>query len=343
MKLFLTILISKIWNVLKKSGINRLLDNNLNIKIRLFLNRLDPRVTVMIGLSYFCQCNCLHCGMANYKKDKESELTTDEWLGLIDGLSSKNVKQIYFFGGEPLLRNDIFQLIKKTKKGGFRSIIDTNGHLLTEEMVEKLKIAGLDLIEVSIDSADPKTHDALRKLEGLFEKATTGIKMCLKRGIFCILSTYVTEKSIKNGDFQKIILLAEKLGVNYLRVLAPVAIGKWLKKEEVILNKNKRKQLKNIIKNSPVFLEDDYCLSANKKLIYISPYGEVQPCCYIPFTFGNIKEEPLEEILKRMWKHPLFRIKTKECLMNNEEFRRTYLKLLNLPKEIPVDLSQNSY
>ncbi len=338
MKLFLSTLFNKILKIIRVSKINRLLNKNLDIKIERFLNRLDPRFIVMIGLTYACQCNCAHCAAGIYKKDKEKELSDKEWLEIIDQLPKKKVRGVYFFGGEPLLRRDILQLINRVKERGLQTILDTNGFLLTKEMAKILKKTGLDIIEVSIDNADSKIHNNLRGLENLFERAIEGIKSCLREGIFCGLSTYATKENIKNGDLKKIILLAEKLGVNFIRVLSAVATGKWLKEEEIRLDKQERKQLKKIIKNAPAFLDNDYCDGINKKLIYISPYGEVQPCCFIPFTFGNIKEESLEKILKRMWKHPMFKMKTKECLMNNEEFREKYFGELELLKKFPIAL-----
>jgi len=338
MKLFFTTLLTKIWQILNKYKINRLLSSKTNLEIDYFLSKLDPRLRVMIGLTYFCQCKCAHCGMGFFSKNKERELTTKEWINFIESLSFKKTKMVYFFGGEPLLRNDIFQLINKAKEKGFLTMLDTNGYLLSDAMAKKLKKAGLDVIEVSIDNSEAKIHDSLRGIEGVFERAVSGIKNCLKEKIFCILSTYATTEYIQSGELERIISLGEKLGVNQIRILSPVLTGKWLDKEKIKLNNKERKKIKEIIGKTSTFsfLEDEYCLSVNKKLLYISPYGEVQSCPYLPFSFGNIKEELLGKILKKIWKHPMFRIKTKKCLMNNEEFRRRYLG--KLEQKFPVDL-----
>ena len=327
MKFFIIKLAIKLGEILQVLKIYKWINKDSNIKLQIFFNNLDPRFTVMIGLTYFCQCNCPHCGMALYKKDKKSELTTNSWLEAIGGLSLKKARRVLFFGGEPLLRKDILRLIAGAKKKRLETVLDTNGYLLTAKMVKNLKKAGLDIIHVSIDSANPETHNALRGRENIFEKATEGIKNCLKEKISsCILSTYATKENIKNGDLEKIISLGEKLKVGAIRILSPIASGKWLNKEEIRLNGEEKKQIKNFIKKTSAFLEEENCVSINKKLVYISPYGEVQPCCYIPLIFGNIKEEPLEKILEKMWRHPMFKIKTRECLMNSEEFRKKYLE-----------------
>ncbi len=301
----------------------------------------DCRFAVMIGLTYACQCDCLHCGMGIYEKSREKELSTDDVLKIINQLSKIKVKGVYFFGGEPLLRKDLVELIGLAHKRGLRTFLETNGYLLTEKMVGDLKGAGLNLISVSIDSSEPAKHDHLRGLEGLFERAITGIKNCREKGLRCRLSTHATKENLKNGDLKKIISLGEELGVNYIRILSPVLSGKWLRAEERKLNHQEKLQLKGFRKIGFVYLEEDYCQSKNKKFAFISPYGEVQPCCFIPFSFGNIKNEYLAKILKKMWNHQMFKMKINGCPMNNEKFREKYLSNLGPLTKFPISLREN--
>lgn len=329
------ITIFKFWG---RKVVNRLKNEFKKTKRLLFEEKYG--FTVMLGLTYFCQCTCSHCGIGIYKKDKEREFTTNEWLEIINNLPKKT-KWVVFFGGEPLLRKDLLDLISRAKMRKFQTIVQTNGYLLTEEMIKNLKKSGLDLIEVSIDNSDPKIHDSLRGVEGIFEIAILGIKNCLKENIPCGISTYATKENIDNGNLRNVILLSKELKVNYLRILSPILTGKWLKADELKLNNDERKHLKSFMKKDFPFLEDDHCFSKNKKLVYISPYGEVQPCCYNPFSFGNIKEESLEKIMNRMWQHPMYKIKTKQCIINNEEFRKKYIKDLELSQEFPINLNKN--
>ena len=320
--------------------VNKILNNFKYLKtgIWYFLAKRDPLLTVMIGLTYNCHCDCPHCAMAIYEKNREKELSTSEWLEVISRFPKNKVRRVYFFGGEPLLKPDIFELIGQARKKGLRTAFDTNGYLLTKEIAEKLKKAGLNLIGVSIDSSDPETHNRLRGIGNLFKKATEGIKYCLKEGIRCCLSTYATKEKIESGELQRIISLGKMLGVTYVRILSPISTGRWLEEENKKLNFQERKLLNDLRKFGFVHLEEDFCLSMNKRLVYISPYGEVQPCWSMPFNFGNIKKTPLEEILKRMWNHSIFKVSGKICPMNNEEFRRKYLGNVKTGQKFPVSL-----
>jgi MoaA/NifB/PqqE/SkfB family radical SAM enzyme len=280
--------------------------------------------TVMLGVTYSCQFNCAHCGVKGYEKNGCREFSTEELVETINNLPPKT-KFIVFTGGEPLLQKDLPKLISVAKNKKLGTFLNTNGYLLTKEITKNLKQAGLDAIEISIDNANPQIHDSLRKHQNAFENALSGIKNCLLEKIPCSINTYATKENIKNGELEKIILLGKELGVNFVKILSPILSGKWLKNDELKLNENERKRLKKILRFDFAFLEDDDCYSVRKKMIYISPYGDIQPCCYIPIIFGNLKESSIEEIVKKMWDHPMYRMKTKECIMNNEEFRKKYI------------------
>lgn len=309
-----------------KSGIIYTLKKILLRSWYVFAHRLDTRITVMIGLTYFCQCNCTHCGMGNYPKDKKEELGKTEIIEIIKGFSRRKIRTIHFFGGEPLLRNDIFDLINYAHKRGFITKIETNGFLLNREVVKKLKNSGLNLIGVSIDSPYPQIHDNLRGAEGLFNTAITGIKNCLEEKIWCYISTYATKENLKNGDLKKIISLGKELKVIAVRIISPLAVGRWSGRKNIQLNYREQELLNKVCQDDLAWLEDKHCTAMAKKRFYISPYGDIQPCPYVPLNFGNLRKEPLENILKRMWGHPVFKIKTKnECLINNTLFQQGYL------------------
>ena len=114
---------------------------------------------VMIALTHQCQCRCLHCGVTLNKQDKKDELRSHEIMKLIDESIDLGVSRVYFFGGEPLLVPELTDLIRYAKKKNMMVKLDTNGFLLDEAMVKKLKDSGLDFIGVSIDSSFEAVHD----------------------------------------------------------------------------------------------------------------------------------------------------------------------------------------
>ena len=64
-----------------------------------------------------------------------------------------------------------------------------------------------------------------------------------------------------------------------------------------------------------------------KKFFYITAYGDVTPCCYVPVSFGNLRKEPLASVIKRMWSHDIYELAPEtDCLMNGKAFRDRYIE-----------------
>ncbi len=286
-------------------------------------------VTAILSLSYRCQCGCPHCGVGKYPKRSEGELSHEEILKFIDDLARLGGACIHFFGGEPLMAPRLAEYVARTKALGLMATVDTNGLLLNETMVLKLKEAGIDLIRVSLDSPREEEHDALRAVKGCWSKALEGMRLCVKRGIPCFMSLYATKQNLANGDFKKMIALAREIGVG-VRFLSAIQSGLWKENEEVRLSEPEIAELRGLLapdvcweteflqhKNVPF-----WCNSMLGNKFDVSAYGEVLACAYLPAGFGNIRKEPLEAILKRMWSSEMFKEGSKhfDCPMNDAGF-----------------------
>lgn len=319
----------------------KILFDSFFIKIINLYLKMNPYYPALIALTYRCQCHCVHCGIAGYTK-KGLELNTKEVFNLLDQLRYfKRVREIFFIGGESLLRNDLFELIEYAKRKGFKTRLDTNGYLLDEETISRLKMAGLDQIWVSLDSAEPKIHNNLRSLEEVFEKAVEGIRACVKQGVHCCISIYASKENLRNGELEKTLSFARDLNVNRICILPALAIGNWLKEAEKIkLDSEDIRKLKSICVPRFISFVNNFCSTKYKKLLYISPYGDVQPCIYIPYSFGNIRTESIYEIVKRMWSHPIFNLPSddKGCLVMAREFRQNYIEKINPRQDLPIKL-----
>lgn len=126
-----------------------------------------------------CNLNCKHCYSDSTAARKKETLNTKEAFELIDQLADFKVPVLLLSGGEPLLRKDIFKLIKKAKSRNLRVVISSNGTLLGEKIVKKLKKLKLSYIGVSLDGIG-EVNDQFRGRKGAFEKALKGIRNCRK-------------------------------------------------------------------------------------------------------------------------------------------------------------------
>lgn len=185
-------------------------------------------VPVVIVWNYTNQCNlnCLHCHQ-NSGASEEKELTTEEAFTVIETLGDAGVSILTFSGGEPLVRSDIFEVIQRAHDAGMLCTIASNGTLMTKDVVQKLKKAGITRVEIGLDGCTAQTHDFLRNTPGSFDATVKGIKNCAETGFDEICTTMTLHEQNIN-ELHGIVALAEELGVTrfYLNRLIPAGRGK---------------------------------------------------------------------------------------------------------------------
>lgn len=305
-------------------------------------NRADVHF-LMLGVTYNCQLKCPHCAMGKYSNEPQRELTNAEIKDILD--QSNKAFVVNFFGGEPTLRPDIIDLIEYAAERSIYVFLDTNGLKLTRNFARQLKAGGLEMLYVSIDSPVPEKHDELRGAKGIFDKAIQGIKNAIDEQLKCTLSTYITKETLASGEFEATIELAKDIGANGLRYTLPTPSGRWLHNPEVKLTPDEEKKVREIA-DLPFVYRDFYSQNqdssqcrgvAGHAYFYISPYGDVMPCCFMPISFGNTRETPLKNILERMWNHEMFSEDwvEKECPMLNQEFRIRYINGIQPDTTLP--------
>lgn len=306
----------------------------------------------IIGLTYKCQCNCVHCcvGCLNHWK-REKEISTSEVKHLINQSYEMGTMIVSLFGGEPLLRKDILELVDYISSKSMYPHLETNGLLATIQKIKQLKKSGLISMSISIDSPYPEKHDELRGVKGCFKKAIKAVDYALDQGIKCQISTYVSKGSIDDGSLQEIIRLGKEIGVTGVRVMNPVPSGKWLNFENVTLNKKEQRFLMKLTKDPLIHLDSirsSLILRKGLKHVYnittpfVSPYGDVQPSSFLPLSFGNLREESLNLIWGRMSKDKIFKNKNtfSLSLMEHKGFRKKYISKIKPGLELPLDIRE---
>ena len=139
-------------------------------------------VPFYVELLVSSRCN-LKCEMCNVwplaEKDPsiaQRELEITDYENLLDELSSMGTRSLCVSGGEPLLKKDVFSIIKKAKEKNFSVELITNGTLITNEIARKLLASDVDLVTVSIDSPIEEMHDQIRGAKGLWKRSTRGVR-----------------------------------------------------------------------------------------------------------------------------------------------------------------------
>ena len=304
-----------------------------------------------------CQADCVHCSAARHKGADRPEMTTEQIKTLIRQSEAAGVVTIVFTGGEPMLRKDIYELVSYVDKDEAVALLFSNGLMLSEENVGKLKDAGLWGICVSIDSPDAAAHDALRHVPGCFEKATNGLRRCKEAGMITAISTYATPERLHSGQIQQMIKLSEDVGVDELIIFDVVPTGRLLKQDtKFLLNpedqqelcrieeeQNSRHTPPQIITQAHVNGPTGVGCYAGWCQFYVTAYGDMTPCDFTPLTFGNVLEEGVDAVWDRMTAHDAYCKRSNHCRMQDPEFRAKFINKIPHagPFPFPADRLEN--
>ena len=193
---------------------------------------------ITIAVNYDCQCSCEHCSAAPYQEEvrkNNNSLTLAELKNVVEQTVDLGTTCVVLTGGEPLLFDGIYDLIKTVDKKRSVCTMFSNGEFLTEENAGRLKKAGLFGIYVSLDHSDPKQHDTNRGRPGLAAKAFEGLKRCQDAGIPTGISTFATREKLASGEMDAMMDLAKSLNVLEVFVFDVVPTGRLLDHHECTL------------------------------------------------------------------------------------------------------------
>ena len=266
-----------------------------------------------------CNLNCKHCRVS--EKNDNEKLSLKEAKNLLAECWYNGITMLNLSGGEPFLRNDIFEILDYAQK--FEDIvITTNGTLLNDEKCRKLSKYKNVKLSISLDGLE-ETHDKFRRKKGAFRKVIDTLpllnKYNIKYAIKYTLSKETAEDSVKLLNF------IAKMGAKEFNVRRVIVAGN-ANKDMVLSNEEYKNIIRELIQSCrrlnvkfrtgdplliPIFSEvwgidiknDDLSkiyagCQAGDEIIYIDYKGNVGACSYIPKFADNIKDKPLDEILK---------------------------------------------
>ena len=152
-----------------------------------------------------CNLRCMHCYMDAGPDRDAAELTTAQAKAMIDDLAAFGAPVLLFSGGEPLMREDIFQLGRYAAGKGLRTALSTNGTLITAETAARIKDAGFSYAGISLDGLEA-ANDRFRRSGGAFERTLTGISNCRNAGVRAGLRFTINRHTFKDieGIFELI-------------------------------------------------------------------------------------------------------------------------------------------
>lgn len=277
-----------------------------------------------------CNFSCPGCLWNNPSGD----LSTDEIRDLYQQAGRNGFLGNYIWGGEPLIRRDVTEIVQASSEQGFLTVVNTNGWFL-EKKIDQLS-PYVDVFVVSLDGAREETHDRLRK-KGSYQRIVEGIKAVKRSGVPIIVNSIVLRDN--KDEIDEMMQLWDKLGVvgymNFMERGLLTSEGFEESKTAQDISEEERRDLaadlllyKQI--GAPLLNTEDYFkrfLNGKKPYachfpkIFIEIYanGDVIDCLRVDKPLGNVREKLLEDILKHPGIKEMIRDGERCCVHNNAD------------------------
>ena len=148
-----------------------------------------------LAVTYRCNNDCAHC--YNARERDFPELSTEQWFKVMDDLWALGVPHIIFTGGEATLRNDLPELIAHAESNGQITGLNTNARRLSNQRyVQTLVDAGLDHVQITVESCDEQVHDEMMRAKGAFKQTIQGLRNALNSKLFVMTNTTMLRTNV---------------------------------------------------------------------------------------------------------------------------------------------------
>ena len=263
---------------------------------------------VHLDVTWRCNERCVHCYLDH---DDLGEMSYDEIEDLMSQMAAAGVFFLTISGGEPMLRKDIFPIIRRARELTFNVKLKTNGILIREKEAALIRELGVDTVQVSIYSHRPEVHDAITKVKGSLERSLAAIRFMVSSGLKVTMANVVMKQT--RWDYPDVQKLAAELGAMF--TIDPT-ITPHINGDRSLLALNvSREDLRDIMNDKTIAgqTEDQFVAvapgadedhmdnipcSAGHSACYVSPYGDVYPCVQFPLPSGNVRQQKFIDIWK---------------------------------------------
>lgn len=198
--------------------------------------------TLAWEITQACGLACVHCRASAQPRRDPRELTTEEGFKLIDDIRQMGNPILVFTGGDPMMRRDVYDLIRHGADQGLRvSLSPSATALLSKANLSKAQDAGVVRIHVSLDGSTPEIHDAFRQVSGSFARTLAGLEAAREIGLSLQIGTTVTRRNV--ADLPAIARLIQDYGTLMWNVFFLVPTGRG--KEDDLISPEEHERVLN--------------------------------------------------------------------------------------------------
>lgn len=294
-----------------------------------------------------CNSECIMCYATRYNKEGEVPLSPIEIGNVWRQCQELGAFIAAVEGGEPTMRRDILDILVALEPFKNIVVLVSNSLNLNKEWLFKLKQAGVSVLHLSLDSADPEKNDVIRGAKGHFKKVMEVVKEGRKLGFTIYFSTIFRHSN--REEFLKVIELARSLKVGVSGALV-VTMGRYADHDEERLTEEDRLWLLSVLKKYPSIVRFDwnnnlsgrYECPAGREKISVSMYGDIMACVCNHLAFGNVRKESVGTIWRRMCEFSYFKERNERCLVSfDTPYRKGYIDSIVYSPVLPVSIFEH--
>ncbi len=256
-------------------------------------------------LTYLCNLNCRHCYNPTHAKSKE--FSTGQVQAIAEQVKKAGFQEIHFNGGEPLIRKDIYEILRHSGNIGLRTILETNSVLLSEP--ESLaRIRGI-IVRASIDGSE-SAHNAIRRNktgENAYRTAMDNLGNARKEGVKIQVTCSVNRMNY--DTIYEMVADACQRGLDDVRLRLSMPSGFAAANWECL--EMERNMLEEVYTSSKRIEKDFPSLRFNyaslrrgvpdfEPKFFIDPRGMVKPYPFIEYFIGDLNTDSVETVLERI-------------------------------------------
>ena len=277
--------------------------------------KVNRFISVIVAITKKCSLQCEHCYEWENINQKEA-LSAEQLKNIVTKIQERGVSQIHFSGGEPLLKIDLLVDILNSAEKVTDFWILTSGHQLTNQNAKKLKSAGLNGVMISLDHFDSEKHNAFRGFKDAYYWVENGVKNAINNQLVVALSLCVTKEFTTPENLITYAKLAKKMGVSFIQLLEPRAVGHYSGKE-VSLSNNQIALLEQFYlemnytpkyKDYPLISYHGYyqrrqgCFAAGNRSFYVDTDGDINACPFCQAKTGNVLDPDFDNSIMKLQK-----------------------------------------
>jgi PqqA peptide cyclase len=279
------------------------------------MNKINPPFWLLAELTYRCPLQCPYCSNPLAFAAVKEELDTESWFRVMSQARKMGATQLGFSGGEPLLRQDLVDLIAEGRRLGYYTNLITSGLGMDADRVAAFREAGLDHIQISFQASSEELNNFIAGSDKAFAQKKAMAKEVKRQGYPMVLNFVLHRHNV--DQVEQILELSDELEADYVELANSQYYGWAFHNREQLLPSREqllraeaatiRYREKHGDKMKIIFVVPDYyenrpkaCMNGwGSIFLTITPDGTALPCHSareLPIEFPNVREWDIASI-----------------------------------------------